>query len=147
MEQLAAWDAGSALGDNTRDRVNTSSAVAVITVPGDSRSDYLRGGAAVERLWIRAEQFQLGVQPVSPVFLYARSESDLVGLSAEFSDQLRELQHRFHRAVGLDRAQVPVLVLRLSHNTSPPAVRSQRMNLDAVVSSRHGSPIERDQSW
>ena len=44
---------------------------------------------AVEQLWIRAGQHQLGVQPVSPVFLYARSDTDLKTLSEEFTADLQ----------------------------------------------------------
>jgi hypothetical protein len=132
MAQLADWGVGSALGDNTRDRVNASSAVAVLTVGGDSPGDYLRGGRALERLWIRAGQHELGVQPVSPVFLYARSDEDRLTLSRPFHEHLRTLQHRFNRTVGLTDSQVPVLVLRLC-NDPPPTARSSRLSCAAVM--------------
>lgn len=133
MTQLASWGVGAALGDSTRDRVNASSAVAVLTVPSDSASQYLRGGTAVEQLWIRAGQHHLGVQPVSPVFLYARSETDFSDLSAEFGQDLRALQRRFFRTVGLEDYEVPVLVLRMSHDAPPPSVRSQRLDTYVVA--------------
>jgi hypothetical protein len=134
MRTLASWGVGAALGDNTRDKVMASSAVAVLTVRGDTPSHYLRGGTSVEQLWIRADQHQLGVHPVSPVFLYARSESDFTGLSAEFSADLQALQSRFNDVVGLDNSLAPVLVMRLSHDAPPPRVRSQRLDRSAVVS-------------
>jgi hypothetical protein len=146
MAYLAAWGGGGALGDSTRDRVNASSAVAVVTVPGDTPADYIRGGMAVERLWIRAGDHQLGVQPVSPVFLYARSATDLKTLSEEFSAELGHLQRRFQCAIGLDGAQAPVLVLRLSHD-APPAVRGRRLNRSAVMSTTDGSSNGWGQSW
>jgi len=147
MAHLASWGVGAALGDSTRDRVNASSGVAVLTVRGETPGHYLRGGIAAEQLWVRAGQHHLGVQPVSPVFLYARSESDLIGLSATFSGDLRALQHRFSQAVGLDDSEVPVLVMRLSHDAPPPAVRSQRLDRDVVVAAPYGSRGEREQSW
>ena len=146
MRTLASWGVGAALGDNTRDRVIASSAVAVLTVRGDAPSHYLRGGAAVEQLWIRADQHQLGVHPVSPVFLYARSESDFTGLSAEFSADLQALQCRFNHVVGFDDSAAPVLVMRLSHDAPPPRVRSQRLDRGAVVSTRNGSQRARGES-
>lgn len=133
MSQLATWGLGAALGDNTRDRVNASSAVAVVTVDDDSPEAYVRGGMALEQLWVRAEQQGLAVQPVSPVFLYARRESELENLSAGFSSDLGALQRRFSEIVGITSAQVPVLVLRLSHDAPPAAVRSQRLDLAAVL--------------
>jgi hypothetical protein len=136
MRTLATWGVGAALGDNTRDRVVASSAVAVLTVRGNSPSHYLRGGTAVEQLWIRANQHDVGVHPVSPVFLYARSESDFTGLSAEFSDELQALQRRFNHVIGLDDSVAPVLVMRLSHDAPPPTVRSQRLDRSVLVSTQ-----------
>ena len=42
MDHLARWNAGSALGEGTRRHVAASSAVAVISVPGGSLTDYAR---------------------------------------------------------------------------------------------------------
>lgn len=134
MTQLASWGAGAALGDNTRDRITASSAVAVVSVPGGTPSHYLQGGMAVEQLWIQAGRDDLGVQPVSPVFLYARSQADFTGLSAEFSGDLQDLRSRFEQAVGLGPYHVPVLVMRLSRGAPPPTVRSQRLDRTAVLS-------------
>jgi hypothetical protein len=146
MRTLASWGVGAALGDNTRDRVKASSAVAVLAVRGGTPSDYLRGGAAVERVWIKADQHQLAVHPVSPVFLYARSESDFSGLSARFSEDLQALQRRFNDVVELDSSVVPVLVMRLSHDAPTPTVRSQRLDRGFVVSTRNESHRERGES-
>ena len=128
---LAAWGVGHALGDGTRDRILSSSAVAVIALDRDTARDYLRGGAAAERVWIRACQDGLGVQPVSPVFLYARTEDDLRGLSARFCTELSELQRRFDRIVGLG-AQAPALVIRISHEPGS-VVRSRRLPSASVI--------------
>ena len=77
MTQLASWGAGAALGDNTRDRITASSAVAVVTVPGDTPRHYLRAGWPSSSCGSRPASDDLGVQPVSPVFLYARLASGL----------------------------------------------------------------------
>ena len=130
---LAAWGVGHALGDGTRDRIFTSSAVAVIAIDGDTPSDYVRGGAAAERVWIRAGQDGLGVQPVSPVFLYARTDDELRGLSARFGAELAGLQHRFDRLVGLGAGQATALVIRISHDPGP-VVRSRRLPRASIVS-------------
>jgi len=138
---LAAWGVGHALGDGTRERIISSSALGVITVNRDAARDYLRGGAAAERVWIRACQDGLGVQPVSPVFLYARTQGDLRGLSARFSAELTELQHRFNRIVGLCARQAPALVIRISHDPGS-VVRSRRLPRTSVVSSEPSLPAD-----
>ena len=71
MEHLADWRAGEMLGARTRAAAASSSALAVVSVPRSDPAWYVRGGAAVERLWLTAELHGLAVQPVSPVFLYA----------------------------------------------------------------------------
>ncbi|GGL91920.1 Rv1355c family protein [Nakamurella endophytica] len=134
MARLGDWGEGIgvALGDNTRDRVNASSAVAVVTVDGDRPADYVRGGMALEQLWITAERHGLAVHPVSPVFLYARSDADRSGLSATYADELALLSRRFGDAVGLAPTDVPVLVVRLSSDVPPAPVRSQRFDRETV---------------
>jgi molybdopterin/thiamine biosynthesis adenylyltransferase len=130
MAQLAQWDTGSALGENTRDRVLASSALAVISVPGHELRDYARGGSAVELVWITAQQHGLSVQPVSPVFLYAHNPGDFDELSPQFADQLRQLQRDFRRLADIPAGDSVVLILRFAYG--PPASVRSRRSLDRV---------------
>lgn len=128
MTRLAEWDAGSALGEDTYDRISASSALAVITVPGRDLCDYARGGAAVELVWIVAQRHGLSVQPVSPVFLYARDRTEFDELSLEFADELRRLQREFQALAGIPSEQSAVLVLRFT--AGPPTSVASRRSLD-----------------
>jgi hypothetical protein len=130
MANLAEWNAGGALGDDMRDRVLASSALAVITVTGDSLGDYARGGSAVEAVWIVAQREGLSVQPLSPVFVHARSMQDLTKLSSSFADELGQLQSDFVRLVATDSGEAIVLVLRFT--AAPPASVSSRRSLSRV---------------
>jgi hypothetical protein len=125
MNHLAQWKAGSALGEDTRHRLSASSAIAVISVTGDTLTDYARGGAAVEAVWIAAQHCGLAVQPFSPVFLYARDAKDLAELSASFADGLGDLQQTFRKLVGISADAAPALVLRFAAS-EPASVRSRR---------------------
>jgi molybdopterin/thiamine biosynthesis adenylyltransferase len=125
MAWLARWRGGTALGEDTRGRVLASSAVAVISVPGSALSDFARGGSAAEAVWITAQQHGLAVQPVSPVFLYARDSEDLVELSTSFAEELASLLQQFWQLVSMPADMSPVLVLRLAQ-TGPASVRSRR---------------------
>jgi molybdopterin/thiamine biosynthesis adenylyltransferase len=130
MAHLARWNAGTALGEDTRRRVLASSAVAVIAAPGCTLADYARGGSAAEAVWITAQQRGLAVQPISPVFLYARDAEDLAELSASFADELSGLEQEFRKLVGIPADASPVLVLRFGFS-DPASVRSRR-SLDRV---------------
>lgn len=130
MERLRAWSAGRALGEYTRDRVASSSAVIAVSVPvrpGDEPdlTDYLRGGAAVQRVWIAAARQGLAVQPVSPVFLYARNTEDLRTVSSEFIDTLASIHKRFFELMRVPGRDAVALVLRLSFAPAP-TIRSSR---------------------
>jgi molybdopterin/thiamine biosynthesis adenylyltransferase len=130
MKHLAQWKGGSALGEDTRLRVSMSSAIAVISVTQGALADYARGGAAVEAVWIAAQQQGLAVQPYSPVFLYARDANDLAELSVSFAAELGDLQQEFLKLSDIPADAVPALVLRLAVSELA-SVRSRR-SLDRV---------------
>jgi len=134
MEHLAEWRAGQGLGARTRAMVGSSSALAVVTVPRSDPAWYVRGGAAVERLWLTAELHGLAVQPVSPVFLYAVDETDFMGLGGErHVDTLFGLSQQFNEFWDLEDGEHAVLLLRLSH-APPPSTRSARLPLSELLS-------------
>ncbi|GGK49131.1 Rv1355c family protein [Nocardia camponoti] len=131
MAHLRQWGAGNALGEATRDRVRASSALVAIGVTARSGErpdlvDYAHAGAAVERVWLRAESLGLAVQPVSPVFLYA-DPTDLPIISSEFADTLGDSQRSFADVLGFDADQNVALVLRLSY-AAVASVRSRRLS-------------------
>ena len=130
MAHLAQWKAGSALGEDTRDRILTSSAVAVITIPGTTLRDYANGGTALEMVWITAQQHALAVQPVSPVFLYAHNPAELHELSPTFADELAQLQNDFRQLAHTPADESIVLILRLT--TAPTASTHSRRSLNRV---------------
>lgn len=125
MAKLSDWDAGTALGDDTYERVTSSSALAVVSVRGRRLTDYAVAGSAVEAVWIHAQNQGLAVQPVSPAFLYAHDDRDRQALSPDHAETLRDLQYAFRRLTGTERDESQALVLRLSYAPRP-TVRSRR---------------------
>jgi molybdopterin/thiamine biosynthesis adenylyltransferase len=130
MAHLAEWNAGTALGDFTRDRVSTASGLGVVTVTGTRLTDFARGGSSAEAVWICAEQHGLAVQPISPVFLYARTSDELSALSAEFSGELARLKSDFRDLARVDSADELVLVMRFTAADRPPV--TSRRNRDRI---------------
>jgi hypothetical protein len=133
MANLAAWNAGSALGDDTYERVRESAALGVVSVTGHDLTDYARGGAAAESVWITAQQHGLAVQPVSPPFLYAHDDEDLRELSPAFAGELHDLQYNFRKLANTAVIESHVLVLRFSRAPRP-SVASRRRGLHRVSS-------------
>lgn len=128
MADLAQWEAGSALGDDTYDRLTSSAAFGVVTVTGHTLPDYLRGGAATEAVWIAAEQHGVATHPVSPVFLYAHDEHELAELSPAHAGELGELRRRFRALTGIGAEESEALVLRF-FIAPRPSMRSRRRSL------------------
>jgi molybdopterin/thiamine biosynthesis adenylyltransferase/nitroreductase len=138
MEHLSDWRSGKALGARTRVMVGSSSALALITVPRADPTWYVRGGSAVERFWLTAEVQGLAVQPVSPVFLYATGEEDLLNLGGErYLDEMFRLSERFAGLWDLNEGETMVMVMRVLH-AAPPSVRSARLPLAHVLSRDSG---------
>jgi hypothetical protein len=135
MANLAAWNAGFALGDDTCQRVRECAALAVVSVDGHSLTDYARGGSAVESVWIAAQQHDLAVQPVSPPFLYAHDDEDLRVLSPAFAGELQDLQYNFRKLANTAAGESQVLVLRFSRAPRP-SVASRRRGLHQISSPR-----------
>lgn len=128
MAYLDEWRLGAALGSDTRDRVLTSSCVAVVSVKGRALTDYARAGSAVEAVWIAAQQHGLAVQPISPVFLYAHDDGDLTELSPTYAPDLGRLRDEFRELSAIEPEESLALVLRFA-DAPATSVRSQRRGL------------------
>ena len=126
MTHLATWDAGTVLGDDSRTKISAAAGVAIVTVAGGALTDYARAGAAVESVWICAQQHGLAVQPVSPAFLYAVDDADFAALSPRFAKALADLQYTFRTLVSANPAESLALVLRLSRAPRPSVVSRRR---------------------
>jgi hypothetical protein len=133
MANLAAWDGGTALGNDTYERVTASAAVGVISVCGHSLTDYARGGSAAESVWIRAQQHGLAIQPVSPAFLYALDDDEFREISPAFVQDLGDLQYNFRKLANTETAEAQALVLRFCRAPRP-SVPSRRRGLHRVSS-------------
>ena len=131
MKALSEWDGGQALSAETHAHIVASTALALVTVDGVELADYAQGGSAAEAVWITAQDLDLAVQPISPIFLYARREDDLHDLSVEHAQTLAELSKRFRKLTGAAQRS-PVLVLRLAV-APPPSVKSRRRRLTIGV--------------
>jgi len=129
VARLADWDAGSALGDDTYERVTSSSALAVVSVRGQRLTDYAQAGSAVQALWVRAQQYGVAVQPVSPVFLYAHDDGDLATLSPTYASALKRLRAEFLALSAIKSDESVALVLRFA-DAPATSVRSRRRATD-----------------
>ena len=133
MAELAVWDGGGVLGDETAAGLRASSGLAVLRARGHDLTDYALGGAAVEATWIAAQELGLAVQPISPPFLYATSDEEMQNVSPKHAEELAVLKARFHTAAGITESQDDAMILMLRLSIAGPATtRSRRrgVNID-----------------
>lgn len=134
MGHLAEWRGGDALGVPSKFAVQSSSALAAITVPRAEPAWYVRAGAAFERFWLNAERLGIAVQPMVPLTLYATSEADLLSFGGErHLDELARQSDRLRDYWELADGETAVMVVRLFHAPAP-SVHSSRLSLAEVLS-------------
>lgn len=132
---LSDWDAGHRLGDDIVKRLRQSAGLLVVTVDGATQPDYVRGGMALQRLWLEAARLDVGLQPISPVFGYAQRSSELTELLGRSrGEHLDEIRATALTAIGLEPGQSFVLAMRAHLGSSPSAI-SRRAPLASVVGS------------
>jgi len=125
MAQLRSWGGGRALTEATVELIDTSAAICAVTVNGRNDTDFVRGGQALQRVWLTATSLGIAVQPVAPVWVYARNEPDLGGIfAAEFVPSIKQWDDEMADLLELGSRSL-VLVLRLGY-APPPTARSGR---------------------
>lgn len=133
MECLAEIGGGRALEDLSRTAVESASAVGLLTVPGTSRESYLRGGRAMQRMWLTATAGGIAVHPITTLpYLFARLQRGAgQGLDAHECAELRQLRARYRTLFDTSADHAEVLLFRLARAGAPSA-RSLRRPLHEV---------------
>src|SRR5690606_16284097 len=102
--------------------------------PGTTPDAFVRGGRAMQQLWLTATALGLAVQPWNGLLqLFARVERfNGAGLEKREVQQVLELRDRFSRTFKVSLGDAEVLLFRLFY-ADPPAQRSLRRPADAVL--------------
>ena len=116
------------LAEQTVGLVRASSGLVCVWTKDDSDKSWIRGGEVTQRLWIRAHQLGLAVQPLS-VCLYLKRRTDLEGQAAfepEHQKQLRLIEGVIDQiSEDRDTIKIPVMLFRVGKAIpmKTPAVR------------------------
>ncbi|MBW4079020.1 MAG: Rv1355c family protein [Acidobacteria bacterium] len=138
--ELSDWRAGRALGLRTQAAVNSSSGVMVVTVPHSEPQWYVRAGAAMERLWLLGERFGLAMQPVSPLYLFATNDEEMIELGGERRvTELNDHAERFRDVFNIADTEALAMVFRV-FQAEAPSVHSIRLPLEHSLSRQFDTP-------
>lgn len=124
---LVKWDGGGAFKKIIKKSVDAAGAIGIVTVKGFSHEDYIRGGRAMEQVWIGANIKGLAFQPLaSSSFIYARLlQGNGENISELGQKRLMELRPKFEKALNIQPGHGEILIFRLSI-TKPANAKSIR---------------------
>lgn len=133
IDLLNQWKGGGAFKKLTKKSIDSASAIGVISMSGNSKSDYLKGGRVLQKVWLEANAAGISFQPVSAsLFVYARLFSGKgEGISEKGKKALKDLRPRFEKALGLDPKKQEIFVFRLCM-AAEPKIKSLRKPLEEV---------------
>ncbi|MDD9965438.1 MAG: hypothetical protein OXR73_04380, partial [Myxococcales bacterium] len=135
LEFLREHGFGDALKEGSQRSVCSAGAMAVLSVPHAGADAYFRGGRAVQRVWLRATERRLAVQPMMtlPAFLARLGTSGEQAFTAAQRSQMRAVAERFFALFPARSGNTQVMLLRLAY-APPPTARSIRRPLSEVFS-------------
>jgi len=78
MQLLSDWNVGERLREDTRKNLLACSGLVTVGVSGNgSFEDFVKGGLAMQRVWLTATKMGLGMQPWTPLFSYTNTFDQL----------------------------------------------------------------------
>lgn len=130
MAELAALGLGDQLRTDMRKRLAGSSGMVVVVAPGADRAAYVRGGMAMQRMWLEASRIGIEVQPVSPIFGYAKSPADFdLLLGTDAASAGRRLQDEAWQRLGIEAEESFILSMRVHRSPAATAVSTRRARI------------------
>jgi molybdopterin/thiamine biosynthesis adenylyltransferase/nitroreductase len=113
----------------------SSAAVGLLTIPGQSPTALVRGGQAMQQLWLTASALGVAVHPINTLIdMFARVERfHGAGFDKREIHRFLEMRERFTRAFTVALTDVEILLFRLSY-ADPAPLRTLRRPVDAVFS-------------
>jgi hypothetical protein len=125
---------GAGLATSAVQAVASSAALAFLTFPGSTAESFVRGGRAMQQLWLTATALGLAVQPWNCLLqLFGRVERFAgAGLDKREIQQVVDLRDRFSRVFKAPTGDSEILLFRLFY-ADPPSQRSLRRSADSVL--------------
>jgi hypothetical protein len=134
MERLKQVRGGGGIVRAAKSSAERSSAICLLSMPGNGRQQYILGGRALQRVWLRATALGLAIQPMSVlVYLTSRLEDgDGSGLSSEEQLELGGIRDKFREFFPVRRQQAEILLFRLFY-ADRPKTRALRRDVSCVA--------------
>jgi nitroreductase len=129
---LAEHDLGSRLAEIQRRTLMATTALAMVTMPARTPLQRVRGGRALQRVWLEATAHRLSVHPVTPLSLFDMLNDDQSCLSEADRRAVRHIAREIAGLFAVGDA-TPILIMRLHHGSAVIPVRAPRRPLHEVL--------------
>jgi hypothetical protein len=134
LQMLRRLGLGFALGDLSRKTVAASSALGLITGPGDSPEDWFESGRALQRVWLEANAGGLAMQPMTAsLYVFIRLNDQGEGLDELDQERFSALRDRLRELLPLPDGHHEAMMFRVARVGSVTA-RALRRRVEDVLS-------------
>ena len=131
IQLLSDWKAGKALEYSTANKIVTSSAIGLLTMPEITPANSIALGTALQRLWLTATEHNIFIQPiqdlVTPFLHIERGNNNIQSVN-----ELALLYNRFRKVFNTD-SKCEYLLLRFNKGIDTPQARSYRKPAGKVL--------------
>jgi len=119
-----------------------SAAIGLVTVPGGSREDFVRGGEAVQRLWLTATARRVAFQPITGItcLMLRLRLANGDGLHPRHRALIADLAEQLAAAFPRLEQEVPVMLFRVGL-AAPPSGRAPRLPVGEVFEIGDGGSV------
>jgi molybdopterin/thiamine biosynthesis adenylyltransferase len=129
---LAAHDLGRRLIEIQRRTLLTTTALALLTVSSGTPFGRLRGGRALQHVWLEATAHGLAVHPVTPLSLFGVQDDDESCLSSADRHTLCRIARELTSLFAIEDGS-PILIMRLHHGSTVAPVRVGRRPIHEIL--------------
>lgn len=129
IAKIREWKGGSGFQKVSREAIKTSSALGLLQVNNQGGETYIKGGEAMQRVWLAANYHGIALHPVSaPLFFFDRI-ARVKDLPDDTISAIKEQEVKFHRIFTEDKTKTNIFLFRLSI-ADPPSKVSLRRDIE-----------------
>lgn len=130
--KIREWNGGNGFKKISSDAIKKSSAMGLLSLENKLDNIYLRGGEALQRVWLTTNFHNISFHPVSAPLFFFDWMKQKNELPKEMILELKELEKRFFKVFADDKLYLNIFLFRLAI-CSPPTERSLRRSVDECL--------------
>ncbi|HMG13920.1 MAG TPA: Rv1355c family protein [Saprospiraceae bacterium] len=129
IAKIREWKGGNGFQKISRESIITSSAIGLLQIETPETAIYIKGGEAMQRVWLTANHFGIALHPISaPLFFFDRI-AKIKDLPDEIITEIKKQEVKFNAIFPHDVNKTNIFLFRLSI-ADPPTKVSLRRNLE-----------------